>query len=92
MYVPKQLSKPNNDLPGAQVYNDERLTLRARIVYGVLTKYCDANRTCTVSHRVLMNEFKGSKSMITRAVAQLEEFGVITRRRGSREVCYRLLK
>jgi hypothetical protein len=92
MYVPIQCSKPDNNALGAQVFNDENISLRTRAVYGVLTKYCSMNRTCTVSHKMLMAEFGGSRSMINRAVRELEVKGIVTRQRGSREVRYRLLK
>jgi DNA-binding transcriptional regulator PaaX len=92
MYVPRQPSKPDNDALGANVFNNENLTPRCRLVYGVLTKYCGMSRTCVVSHTMLMKEFGGSRSMIARAVRELEVEGIITRQRGSREVRYRLLK
>ncbi|MBD1210425.1 MAG: helix-turn-helix domain-containing protein [Ignavibacteria bacterium] len=86
------LSEPNEDLPGATVYNDESLKMRSRIFYGVLTKYCDVNGKCTLQLKTLMEDMQCSKPTITRATLQLEAKGILKRQRGSREVFYQLLK
>lgn len=88
-----QLSKPNNDLRGASVFNDLDLSKRAKVLYGILMKYADVNGRLTVSHEMLLKETGCfAKRTIGLATKELTEKGVIKRRRTRTAVRYQLLK
>jgi hypothetical protein len=89
----KQLSKPNDDLRGAAVFNDENISRRAKIMYGVMLRYADVNGKFTIDHETLMRDIGAfTKKTVGVATKELAEKGVLKRRRTSAAVHYTLLK
>jgi hypothetical protein len=88
-----QLSKSNDDVRGAAVFNDENISRRAKIMYGVMLKYADVNGKFTINHETLMHDIGAlTKKTVGVATKELADRGIIKRRRTSAAVHYTLLK
>lgn len=88
-----QLSEPNNDLRGAEVFSNPDLSRRAKVMYGVMLKYADLNGRLTVTHEMLMKDIGVfAKKSVGLATQELAEKGVLKRRRTRDAVRYTLLK
>jgi hypothetical protein len=88
-----QLSEPNNDLRGAEVFSNPDLSRRAKVMYGIMLKYADVNGKFTISHDMLLKEAGVfAKKNIALATKELVEKGIIKRRRTREAVRYTLLK
>jgi hypothetical protein len=88
-----QLSKPNNDIRGAEVFSNPDLSKRAKVMYGIMLKYADINGKFTVSHDMLLKDAGVfAKKTIALATKELAEKGILKRRRTRDAVRYQLLK
>lgn len=88
-----QLSKPNDELRGAAVFNDENISRRAKVMYGVMLRYADVNGKFTIDHETLMHDIGAfTKKTVGIATQELVKKGVLKRRRTRAAVHYQILK
>lgn len=75
------MSFPDFTQRGASVFNDETLSLRARVCYGVMLKYADMNGNCSLRLQTLREEMQVSTSVVTRVTKELVAGKIVRRTR-----------